>query len=242
MTDIVFENADLRVSFEAGSGDSEEIILAFTGGRHALAGVDKDDFVRTNRGSRVVRDAYYVNDMKRSWYRCIRNDIVDVLSPRIDGRRVITLGNSLGGFGALMFSGLFDTCDVAIAFAPQYSISPARVPFETRWQHFSADLEFDENDTCFLPDVGYEGCRKYVFCGQYDSSDLLHADLIARAGGAETHIFTIANCGHDVSFKLKERGVLGKLIETAIDVPQGAESIHRLLNEHDVEHSFRCAL
>lgn len=235
--DIIFENPEIRISFDPGSGDSDEVILAFTGGRHALAGIDKDDFVKTNRSSRIVRDAYYINDLRRSWYNGIRQAIVDELAPRVGGRRVVTLGNSLGGFGALMFAGLFETCDVAIAFAPQYSVKPELVPFEDRWEHFYGNIEFFESDTCFVTGVDYSRCRKYIFCGQTENHDRRHADLIAQMADANTHIFAIADCGHDVSFKLKENGVLGELIETAIGEAQGAEQIHSLLTARGVSYT-----
>ncbi len=226
---IVFEDARLRVSFEAGCG-GDEIVLVFTGVRHGVAGIKKDDFVRTNRTSAITRDVYYINDLRHSWYNGIRQDVVDVLSPRIEGRRVVTLGNSLGGFGALMFSGLFESCDVAIAFAPQYSVRPELVPFETRWKEFSSHIEAHENNTCFLPGVDYAGCRKFIFCGAGDRRDQTHAKLIAQAADADTHVFSVADCGHDVSFKLKEHGLLSELIEAAIDRSRGAARIRSLLS------------
>jgi hypothetical protein len=236
---VIFENARLRVSFEAGSSDSDEVVLAFTGGRHALAGIDKDDFVKTNRASPIIRDAYYINDLRRSWYNGIRQDVVDVLSPRIEGRRVISLGNSLGGFGALMFSGLFETCDTAIVFAPQYSVRPELAPFETRWEEFSMHIDGFENDTCFLPGVDYARCRKYIFCGANDSSDLMHAEHIIRVAKGDTNVFAVDGCGHDVSFKLKEHGLLGGLIEAAIDSSDGAARIRYLLDTNGVAYETR---
>jgi hypothetical protein len=237
LMDTIFENAELRVSFEAGSGDSDEIIMAFTGVRHALAGIDKDDFVKTNRSSRVVRDAYYINDLRRSWYNGIRQGVIDVLSPRIEGRRVVTLGNSLGGFGALMFSGVFETCDVAIAFAPQYSVRRELAPFENRWEQFSTRIDAFENDTCFLPGVDYTRSRKFIFCGATDGNDMKHADLIARTTDTNAHVFAIAGCGHDVSFTLKEKSLLGNLIDAAIDTPHDIERIGNILTVGSVAHA-----
>lgn len=228
--DIVFENARLRVSFEPGSYGSEEIVLAFTGGRHALAGIDREDFVKTNRASRAMRDAYYINDLTRSWYNGIRQEILDVLQPRILGRRVVTLGNSLGGFGALMFAGLFETCDVALAFVPQYSVRPELVPFENRWDEFKMNIEAFEHDACFLPDVDYTHCRKYVFCGEADARDLAHGKLIAKSAQANTQVFAIADCGHDLSFRLKENGVLNRLVEVATSEGANQAAIQQVLD------------
>jgi len=239
--DIVFENARLRISFEPGSYGSDEIVLAFTGGRHALAGIDKEDFVKTNRTSCVTRDAYYINDLTRSWYNGIRQEIVDVLQLRIGGRRVVTLGNSLGGFGALMFSGLFETCDVALAFVPQYSIRPELVLFEDRWIEFKMNINAFEHDTCFLPSVDYTHCRKYVFCGEVDARDLAHAKLIAKSARANTYVFSIAGSGHDLSFKLKEMGLLNRLVEMATSEGENEASIQQFLVAAGIEcHCIEC--
>lgn len=227
--DIIFENARLRVSFEPGSYCSDEIVLAFTGGRHALAGIDKEDFVKTNRASCAMRDIYYINDLTRSWYNGIRQEILDVLQPRIRGRRVVTLGNSLGGFGALMFAGLFETCDVALAFVPQYSIRPEIVPFENRWDEFKMNIEAFEHDTCFIPGVDYTRSRKYVFCGEADTRDLAHARLIANSARGNMQVFFIADCGHDLSFKLKKNGVLNRLVEVATSEGENQASIQQIL-------------
>jgi hypothetical protein len=229
------------VSFEPGSDDCDEIMLAFTGVRHALAGIDKEDFVNTNRTSRLKRDAYYINDLARSWYNEIRQEVIDVLQPRIRGRRVVTLGNSLGGFGALMFSGLFETCDVALAFVPQYSIKPKLVPFEDRWDEFKTNINAFEHDTCFLPGIDYTHCCKYVFCGEVDARDLAHAKLIAKSAKANTHVFLIVGCGHDLSFKLRERKLLRRLVDIATSKGENAASIQQFLVSAGVDcHTVGC--
>lgn len=47
--------------------------------------------------------------------------------------RLTTYGTSMGGYGALIFSGPLQA-ETALAIAPQFSVDPADVPGETRWR------------------------------------------------------------------------------------------------------------
>lgn len=46
--------------------------------------------------------------------------------------RIVTYGTSMGGYAALLFSKAVGA-DVVISCSPQFSVDPAKVPFETRW-------------------------------------------------------------------------------------------------------------
>ncbi|MBV0913695.1 sialate O-acetylesterase [Anianabacter salinae] len=53
--------------------------------------------------------------------------------------RLVTYGSSMGGFGALLFSGAL-RAERVIAIAPQVSIDRAVVPFENRWSRAAAEI------------------------------------------------------------------------------------------------------
>ncbi|MBE9606592.1 hypothetical protein IAI18_17140 [Acetobacteraceae bacterium H6797] len=59
--------------------------------------------------------------------------------------RVITYGSSMGGHGALLHSRALGATTV-IAAAPQFSIDPAKAPFERRWRHRASKLTFNWDD------------------------------------------------------------------------------------------------
>lgn len=236
--DVVFEDDALRITFEPGSPDQDAVILAFTGCRHELGRIARDDFVRTSRSTRIVRDVYFVNDLGRCWYNGLHSTIVGILAPRVAGRRVVTLGNSMGGFGALLFSGLFETCDTAVAFVPQYSVDRRIVPFEDRWREHVAQIPAFDVATCFHDRGKYGARRKYVFYGDQSRNDARQAELLLRAADVDTHVFTIRDGTHEVAAMLKERNVLAVLLDTATDATCGPGDISALLSRHDIAHSW----
>ena len=75
---------------------------------------------------RCAKSRWFQNDEALEVASAIRNR----LGPDI---RLTTYGVSMGGYGALMFSGPL-RAETALAIAPQFSIDPRDVPEETRWR------------------------------------------------------------------------------------------------------------
>lgn len=235
--DVVFEDDDLRITFARGSAEQDAVVLAFTGCRHGLGRIDADDFVRTSRSARIVRDVYFVNDLSRSWYNTVHTAIVDILAPRLAGRRVVTLGNSMGGFGALLFAGRFETCDTAVAFVPQFSVDPRIVPFEDRWPEHTGRIRHFAVPTCLPAAACRGGRRAYVFFGDSSRNDARQAELLLEAAETGTHLFTIQGGTHEVAAQLKQRNVLADLLETAIDLSRGPDDVGGVLSAYGLVHS-----
>ncbi len=108
---------------------------------------------------------------------------------------VITYGSSMGGYAAFRFSGLLQAARV-IAFSPQYSVDPRRVPWETRWRKLGASLTMLWDD---LPPAA--DAQVLVF---YDSlsRDRRHARLMARE--RRVHHVRLPDSGHPCIALLQE--------------------------------------
>jgi pimeloyl-ACP methyl ester carboxylesterase len=224
---ILFEDDCLRIRFD--EGQSDEAVISFSGlgvadyrfGQKAPSSPDSDDqhatqideFRKTIDGTKNV---YYVADKKRRWYNGLESKIPDLINSHLAQRqtkRVLTLGNSMGGSAALMFASRIDGCRHAMAFAPQSSVHPDLVPFENRWRNHRAKItQWTSPD----PIASMEGGGRwyYVFYGMGDGRERQHIQRILSRNLPNVVIFGIEDCGHDVAAHLKDSGVPLKDIVT----------------------------
>ncbi|SMP35714.1 hypothetical protein [Shimia sagamensis] len=87
----------------------------------------------------------FISDMTRSWMNSsvLRNTVERVVNEVIaefEIEKVTTLGLSMGAFSALVAPRLFPV-DTAIALSPQFSVSREIVPSETRWRHWTKNIQ-----------------------------------------------------------------------------------------------------
>lgn len=216
--ETVIDTPDLRIAHRPG-GDGEAV-LAFAGVQGAFGGVPVAEFAASLAKAAVHPEVWFVIDKTRSWYNRTAETIVDILAPRLAGRRVVTLGNSMGGFGALLFGGRLDAA-VAVAFCPQYSIDRRIAPFEERWDEFIAAIDDIRYPVCLAEDASAD-CRRLVFVGDRQTADLNHARLIRAHMAAADGVFVVRNCRHDVAQVLKQQGLLAPVLEAAMAADRDA--------------------
>jgi len=219
---VLFEDDRLRIRFEEALSDKEAVV-SFSGigagaygvrDLRSLASAPTDDqnptqideFRKSIAGSKNV---YYVTDKRRFWYNGIENQILDILNADLTERRtkrVLALGNSMGGSAALMFASRIKGCRHAIAFAPQSSVHPDLVPFEKdRWDQYRSRItEWTTPDPIAALEGGTR--RYYVFYGMDEKRDEQHIQRILARGLPNVIIYGIQNCGHEVALYLREHG------------------------------------
>lgn len=150
-------------------------------------------------------ETYHVLHTTNAWYQYpqMRQALEEVRARIGPARAVITYGSSMGGYAAFRFSGVLQAARV-IAFSPQYSVDPARVPWERRWRKFAASLPMFWDR---LP-LG-AGAEMFLF---YDprSPDRRHARLMARE--MKTHHVRLPHGGHPCIAQLHEMKLLGPTI------------------------------
>ena len=207
----IFESSDLRITHQAASENSAEAVVCFTGVRHGFGGLRTEEFRRSLQRLAVTRDLYFVADLKRRWYNGLADTVLEALNPHVAGRSVCTLGNSMGGFGALIFGALMPTCRTRIAFVPQFSVRPGDVPLEDRWREFTTPIvEWTIPNCCPSPLAG-SNLKTFLFCGDEDVRDLRHVELIAR-NTTVTAGFVMRSMDHNVAVSLRDRGVLENVL------------------------------
>lgn len=126
-----------------------------------------------------------------------------------DFDRVTTYGTSMGGYGALSFSGALGATTI-LSLSPQFSIDRRKVPFERRWQHHARRLGFEYDS---LNDGLATGARIILV---YDSmnDDAKHVALIDAPTARHLRIPFI---GHGTPDYLSKVGTLKTLLSAAMD-------------------------
>lgn len=218
---VAVDNPHYRITYEPS--DKGLVVVAFAGIGLKLGGLQSEEF-RTSLAQHRASDdisVVYVMDVRRRWYNDgvfepMASDINDLLS-RLGAQEVVTLGNSMGGFGAVAFARKLAGCTKAMAFCPQSSVSRAIVPFEDRWKNYRNAIETwnVEDATRELSDgISYD-----LFFGADEPIDVRHAERFRAAGARGLTVHMIEGCGHNVAQHLKRQQKLGSALHGLIASP-----------------------
>jgi tetratricopeptide (TPR) repeat protein len=173
--------------------------------------------------STLPTDRHFFQDQERGWYQrgCTGfESIKDLLShlerlrSRSESKRLITIGSSMGGFGALLIGNLL-AADVVIAFDPQTFIDEKNRAYlgDIRW---ASDLR---KVTPIYPDIApiiNVNTKNYIVFGQDVSIDAVHA---LRLGDQDTvSTFAVGYSNHNSASQLARTKELDRFLS---DVYQG---------------------
>jgi hypothetical protein len=196
--------------------DSSTMVVAFAGLKGFLGGFPAFEF-RKILSSVNVKSAY-LRDHYAAWYH---RGVVDV-GPDIDAvaetlrelsadvERVVMIGNSAGGYAALLFGALLD-CET-YAFSPQTFIDPEllRDAGDARWDEelgaLLASGRYDRRYGDLAPVLGSSKGSFNIYYGALDEVDWKHADRIAGLG--QVTVNRIEGCNHRVVRHLRDSGWL----------------------------------
>jgi hypothetical protein len=196
--------------------DAATLVVAFAGLRGFLGGFPAFEF-RKILSSVDVKSAFF-RDHYAAWYH---RGVVDV-GPGIESvlrrlqelqkeaQRVVMVGNSAGGYAALLFAALLG-CE-AYAFSPQTFIDPdlLRDAGDDRWDEELAVLLdsgfFDPRYGDLAPLLEKSEGRFEIFYGALDGVDWKHVEPVRGLDGVTVN--RIENCDHRVVRHLRDSGWL----------------------------------
>lgn len=208
---VLYEDDHVRISELVAPAPGRNAAVAFTGIGHKMGGIPAEEFISS--ASTGERAAIFVTDKNRTWFNApgLYERVIEQVKPRLqDAPRTMTLGNSMGAFGALLFAGPLEA-DCALAFAPQASVSPRIVPEEKRWRALTSTIaEFRFED---INDYLVDGVRYYAF--HSSAKDERH-QLDAFRPHRELREFVFDGLGHGLAASLKEARLLPPLFTAAL--------------------------
>jgi alpha-beta hydrolase superfamily lysophospholipase len=184
---------------------SSKVIVSFTGIGHGMFAEPKEEFKKTLEKFPDY-DSLFVVDKTRSWFNNVNtNEIINSINHY---KTVITLGNSMGGFNAIMFASIYPV-DTVIAFVPQYSILSDIVPWENRWEKHRKHLNKLQN--CKYPKLIFNDTTNYYILHGTNDLDNKHIDMIPTRPNINKIMFDIDS--HEFSKILKDRNQLVSTIQ-----------------------------
>jgi hypothetical protein len=206
-----FLHKDDEIEITHEPGNSRVAIISFSGIGMGLGGIQIEEFRKSLAGT--AHDIYFVKDKTRHWYNSSFRQICDLLNADLSRQGIdyaITLGNSMGGFGAIIFAGQLRGCRSAIAFSAQSAVDPTIVPWEQRYKMYTDSVShWTGLDATKLlnPDINYT-----LFFGNNDPIDIRHATRMAAADCSNINIYMFLRAGHDLANYLKRENILHRII------------------------------
>lgn len=230
---ILMDDDAIKVSLH--QGEHQSVVFCFTGVGHAMGGIDvqKDEFHRVTAQATTI----FITDKKRSWGNNLDFKLLaTLLEPHVAGKQLYALGNSMGGFLAILASRYFPF-KVVVSFAPQFSVSKNVIPEENRWDRYVEKIErwaFPSLEGCFMDEVQY-----YVF-GDGSPMERRHLDRFPVQDNIRKIIINDVSWNHSIAQQLKKRGVLYDCIESCIG-GKDVETIKKIIqsaSDEDVHFAF----
>lgn len=217
--------------------DSRALLVTF-GGMRSLVGIPTFEFVRLTSEIPVKR--LFVRDPRQSWYHrgmpkhgrslaSVAEAVGDLIAGH-DVERLVMVGNSAGGYGALVFGTLL-SADAVFAFAPQTVLDPRLLAEmnDHRWDDLLAPLikkgaleERWSDLSVALPEALRADTRYNVYFDQHILGDRLHAERIRDVEGVRLYRF--GRGGHNLVRALRDCGALERMLRAALGAPERASA------------------
>lgn len=190
---------------------ADKVVLSFTGIGQNVGKMREQapEFVGTasRQGGLIV-----VTDLWRSWGNHVDWEKVrEIIEPYVDGRRLFSIGNSMGGFLSIL-STSFWPIERAIAFAPQFSVHPEVLPSERRWSALQKGIlnwRYPSLAAHIHPDRAY-----HLFFGEFEP-DMLQARCFP--GVPNLHRYIVPEAKHGVAGHLKRVDALQDIVGQCVE-------------------------
>ncbi|MBW4575988.1 MAG: hypothetical protein KME08_11970 [Aphanothece sp. CMT-3BRIN-NPC111] len=213
------------------SSDSKTMLICFGGIQGAL-GIPPFEFF--NLTSDFNTKKIYLRDLKQSWYHQglpgIANSIDGVAKyleqevTKEQAKRVVTCGNSMGGYAAILFGSILNV-DIVHSFSPQTFIAPIKrfIYRDKRWQNQIKDLYKADSTQKIFADlkkyINSNQTNKPVFNIYYSSKDRLdkiHAERMRNISNVVLHLYDEG--GHGLVKHLRDTGLLKDILRKSLEL------------------------
>ncbi len=205
--------------------NGSKVLYFFFGGIHASIAMPPFEFYKASEI--IEENKIFLRDFDQSWYHAGLKDKsinIDTTAMYIENtinnirpEKVFFVGNSMGGYAAILFSSLIGKGE-AIAFAPQTFISSdLRKKYnDTRWpQQIAKTLALsttkkEVHDLRSFLSRQKSNNRISIFVARDDVLDLNHAVHVKDCPGVD--IFEFDTGGHSLVRELRDKGKLPQIM------------------------------
>ena len=199
---LVFDSDQVRIRYCPGNSD-DLLVITFA---NFLLSQNKN---QPGFGEKLLRaegiSAIHVTCSSNRWFQhgeLLRlGDLVAEIRDRY--RQVVTYGSSMGAYAAILFSGQV-RADCVVAASPQYSIDPAKVPYDRTWDWVAKDVEFINDE------IGAHTSGQVFLIYDDKHVDGQHADRIAAEVAVQRIV--VPHAGHPAMHFLHRAGILKGLM------------------------------
>lgn len=211
------DDDNLTITMEPG--ETGLAVVSFTGIGHRMGELQRAEFRRTLASDDKQNTVYYVIDRKRRWFNHgLRKRISDIINASLSQEgpdAVATIGNSMGGSGALMLAARLERCTRALAFVPQMSVHPQLATWERRWKKFRRHIT-DWDALAVLPFLDPSTVQYTCVVGNQVRADQKHVSCICSVIGTD-RVIVVEGGDHQVASSLRGRGLLTPLVHSFLD-------------------------
>lgn len=203
----LFLSSNLRVTYLPGS-QPDLIVVTFVNLDNA------QNLYSLGFAERFIGGRYhciFVNCVSNVWYQYPETieAIQTIANHTSKFKNVIGYGASMGAYAAILFSGRIGSSRT-LAVAPQFSIDPAKVPFEKRWPDQQAGI-----NEYFCDDLGKDAAGRIDIIYDPFCLDRNHVELIRK----QIPVFEtrLNYAGHSIPDTLHNMGLLKTMVQNYID-------------------------
>jgi len=196
-------------------GRSKRLVVSLAGVGRARTRVPPMEFLGTASDDNT-NHVLFISDTTRSWLNGpgITKFIIGLIAryrKQHDIQDLVLMGNSMGGFSALVLADLIPT-DTVISFAPQFSANPDIVPTERRWFHFRKHIAEWKHPT--VGSIQKANTNYFIFHGD-DAEEIPHWVRFPQA--RNVHHLIVKGEGHNIARLLRRRNALTPMFRSAVD-------------------------
>ena len=221
-SDILFESPNIRV-WRNDTEDTTRTVVTFDSYTDNRT-LDRPGFGEAFLKSRGL-SAIHVISRDNDWYQY--PEIIEALDKiaaiTTTRGRTLTYGTSMGGYAAIRFADRVGA-QAVVSISPQYSIDPAKAPFEERWKTDAGRIRFLD-----ALDGPITSSAQIILPYDPAGPDRRHAEMIA-ADVSVTPV-RIWYAGHSVPALLSEAKMLAPLLSDALNGAVDAKAIERLMRQ-----------
>lgn len=160
-----------------------------------------------NTAKDIDADKFFFCNEPRAWYQDVIGEVCRKIRGAGEGKKIVTIGASMGGYAALLFGHLFK--GKSITFGPQTLLIPNE--FDQRWKNrlgfVSRFSEYPEYlDLSFI-----EGTQHHIYYGGDCPEDAYHAERMKNV-----LLHKIDHDHHNIAKHLKSQGILKEIVKSKL--------------------------